>query len=270
MTTFAEYVQTPGVNWSSLKAMSLSPLHYRYGLTHPRPDTPAMQKGRAVHVAVLEPDEFPKRYTVWDGTKRGNAFSDFALTAFEAGLEVLSAAEYDECLAIRDAVRNHPVAGPLLARGRSEVTMTWRDEATGLPCKARLDWIDGGDLTDLKTTRSIREWDFARTIATLKYNAQLAHYSNGMAANGIAPGAVRIIAVESDPPHDVAVYRLSDDALWAGAEEVAELLARVESCTKSGDWPGGYPTEQVIDLPPWAYPNDDTLGLEGLAPAKGA
>ena len=176
MTSFTAYRRIDAVNWSSLKNMARSPLHYKHGLTNDRPDTPAMALGRAVHKAVLEPRDFPLTYTVWRGFRRGKDWTTFKSVNEEAGLEVLTEDEYDKCLAIQTAVEQHPVAGPLLTGGDAEKTLLWTDGATGLKCKARADYVRGTTLIDLKTTRSLDERDFQRTYHGFKYNCQLAMY----------------------------------------------------------------------------------------------
>jgi hypothetical protein len=256
---WSEYRALDAVNWSSLKWMATSPAHYKYHLTHARPDTPAMALGRAVHTAVLEPDEFPLRYTVWHASRRTNEYRAFMEAAEINGQEVLTPDEYAKCLAIRDAVESHAVAGPLLCGGDAEVTVTWTDAATGINCKGRADYIRGVQLVDLKTTRSLDPRDFQRTYHALGYYGQLAFYLRGLAANGAVAPECYLVAVESEPPHDVAAFRPTEDALYAGDVEVAELLARLKSCIERDEWPGRYPNETELDLPSWYYAQADAV-----------
>jgi len=60
---FAEYQAIQAVNFSSLKMMRESPLHYRHALTAIRAESPAMALGSAVHCAVLEPGRFALEYS---------------------------------------------------------------------------------------------------------------------------------------------------------------------------------------------------------------
>lgn len=273
MSTFVEYRAIDAVNASSLKAAAVSPLHYLYGLTHDRPDSPAMAKGRAIHCATLEPDEFPKRYTVWPGYRRGKDWQEFSAAADAAGMEILTEAEYDDRLATRDAVRAHPVAARYLAAGHAEQVITWVDHDTDLPCKARIDFITPGNvIADLKTGRDIGDHSFSRTTHDLLYHVSAAHYRNGMRAITGEEWDFVFIAVESNPPHDVRVGPLSEDALYCGEQEAARLLRLVADCTASGEWPGAYPDEDTFDLPAWFYAQEERDGdaeikiLEGLAP----
>lgn len=263
---FRTYRAIRAVNWSSLRAMSVSPLHYRYGLDNERADTPAMAKGRAVHCAVLEPDRLLVDYTTFDGTRRGKWWDEFK--AVNADKEILTVAEWADVVAIRDAVRAHPVAASYLDWGDAERTLTWTDEATGLPCKARLDFLNDC-VVDLKTSRDIGDHSFSRTTHDLLYHGQAAFYLNGVKAVTGADHPFVFIAVESNPPHDVRVGPLSEDAIYCGGQEAARLLRLVADCTASGTWPGAYPDEDTFDLPSWFYAQGeraDTMALEGLTP----
>jgi exodeoxyribonuclease VIII len=61
MTTYADI---EAVNWSSLKHMSVSPLHYQHRLKNPQPSSAAMRMGTAIHCALLEPERFRDTYLV--------------------------------------------------------------------------------------------------------------------------------------------------------------------------------------------------------------
>jgi PDDEXK-like domain of unknown function (DUF3799) len=254
---FAAYCAIPAVNWSSLKAMSDSPLHYQHGLTHPRSDTAAMLLGRATHCAVLEPDRFPLDYAVWEGDRRGKEWT--AYRAANPLRDILKRDEYDRCLAIRDAVAANPTAKALLDGAETEVVREWTDAATGIPCKARLDLLPIADFfADLKTTTCIAYRDFERKCADLDYYGQLAFYSRSEAWTD----SPRIIAVESAAPYDVGVFRLTEDALAAGQQHVSDLLAHLAACQESGEFPGRYSGEQDLSIPAWmeADPMSDLFG----------
>jgi hypothetical protein len=239
--------------------MGTSPAHYSYHLTHPLEDTDAMLLGRAVHTAVLEPDSLPLEYAVWRGGKRvGAEWKEFA--GANADRDILTEVQYEKALAIRDAVRSHPVAAQLLAKGDAEVPLTWTDAETGLACKCRVDWLTGRSFVDLKTTRDLSERRFANTIEDLAYFGQLAFYRMGVGAllKTVAEPPL-IIGVESEAPHDVGVFAVSSDWLWAGDDLAHELLAKVAECTASGEWPGRYPKKVTLERPYWASDGENDV-----------
>jgi len=60
---------------------------------------------------------------------------------------------------------------------------------------------------------------------------------------------------------DEARRRMEEDELDAGHELARELLDSVAHCKRTGRWPGAFPNETQLRLPPWAYPKDEVGGL---------
>ncbi len=245
-----------GIHWTCLKEMRRSPKHYKWRLENPIEPTWPMKLGLAVHTAVLESDRFPLDYAVFKGPRRaGKEWEAFELA--NAGRTILKVPEYEMCLAIRNAVRRHPIANHLLEVGEAEKVLTWTDERTGLDLKGRVDWFNGYGLVDLKTTADVDPRWFGMTAARQGYHAQLAFYRRGLHAQQLDAPA-KILAVESEPPHDVIVYSLSEDDLAAGDREIDALLARVVECTRTNVWPGRCDGDETpLQLPAWALCNPD-------------
>lgn len=257
---FAAYAKIEAVNWSTLKEMQKSPMHYQHRLAHARVDTAAMAMGRAVHTAVYEPDRFALEYAVFKGARRAGKDWD-AFKASHPTETILKVEEYKRCLAIRDAVRSHPVAASYLAEGTGEQTITWTDKHTGLKCKGRYDWYSSAKqtLVDLKTSKDIGAHRFGATAGRLGYHAQLAFYLDGLAQHVSGDPRVVIIAVESEAPFDVAVYHLDVDVLYAGREEYRDLLSKVRGCRELGKWPGRFEQEQSLELPAWVFGDETSI-----------
>jgi hypothetical protein len=256
-----DYRQIKAINWSTLKWMRESPAHYRYWLEHPVETTPSMRMGIAVHCAILEPEKFAATYITYPGRRAGKDWDAFEAANLDK--EILKTDEHETALQIAAAVRRHPVANHLLEIGEAEKTMTWTDEKTGLPCKGRLDWLNGIGLVDLKTSFDISPWKFNSTAARQGYHGQLAFYRRGLLAQGLDAPA-KILAVETEPPFDVMVYSLDEDAMWAGDQLVDALLAKVKHCMKTNVWPGRAAEEVPLQLPGWAWtgaevPADDAI-----------
>jgi hypothetical protein len=258
--SFADYLAIDGVNWSTLRHMADSPLAYKYRLDHPKPETDAMLIGRATHTAVLEPDRFLLEYVLYPhDNRRGNKWKDFV--AEHESKTALLERDYKQCLAIRDAVRAHPVAGPLLSAGESEFGIEWKDGSTGIGCKARIDHLIEPNLVDLKTTGTFGN-RFPTTAAQFGYHRQLALYRQGLRADGYRIDEVLIIAVQQQPPHDVCVYRLPDELLDYAWTEVRDLLERLRECQQRDEWPGAAAEVVDLDLPLWAFPDEEPLELK--------
>lgn len=250
--SFEEYSLINAVNFSTLKEMRRSPLHYRHAVEIGFDDSDAFRLGRASHTAVFEPERFALDYAVFRGERRSGkdweAFKDA-----HPGQTILRVDDYLTAIAIRDAVRNHPVAKKYLDSGIAERSIVWRDGDTDLLCKGRVDWHNDFHpaLVDLKTTRDGDDRMFSSAAARYGYHLQLAFYADGLKTLTGRDCRVIMIVVEKDAPHDVVVYRIDVDVLHAGREEYRELLKRVRGCRDGNIWPGRHTEEQSFELPPW-------------------
>lgn len=273
--------RTDGCNWSTLKYMRQSPKHYLHALKNPREDTEALMLGRVTHCMVYEGDKLSLRYAPeprfnrtmkdetaiargYDGGKE--AAEQFSARCSTLGLEVVKADLFERASQMTKALLADPEASPLLVGGYSEQLVTWTDAATGIECRGRVDHINGC-LSDLKTTRSIEPRAFAASAVRLGYHAQLAFYADGLLANGIALSELPvIIAVENEPPFDVAVYQFELADIAAGRRVYRECLDRLAWCRANDQWPGVTGGQrQSIGLPQWASPVDEEASVEANA-----
>jgi hypothetical protein len=261
------YANLPGVNFSTLKYMRRSPLHYRHACENAREDSDTFRLGRLTHTLVLEPERVASEYVVWDmdaaertrASMPANKKPPTLTTARRGKLwDAFEAANAGRTIVTTDQMRDAQAMAAAVLRvwtppANCEVTLQWLDYATGLACKGRLDAVDGTWVTEIKTTYDAASSAMSRSMGRYDYHCQLAHYRAGAIACGLADESVRarIIAVESSAPYDVAIYEVDDEALMAGEEEVARLLARVRECTDAGVWPGRYTEPQVLSLPGW-------------------
>lgn len=255
MLRFAQYIELPGENWSHIKSMAKSPLQYLHDKTHRREDTTTLAYGRAIHTAVLEPEKFDSEYVVFPGkTRRGKEWDAFK-EEYAGRATILKADERDAALAAADAVRKHPEVAAFMKDGVSEQSFKWIDDATGLTCKCRVDWI-GGVLFDLKSTNDIHERRFGNIAARLMYHGQVVMYADGAGHTG----PVYIVAVEGDAPHDVTVFEVTADALYAGRELYQGFLKQIVECRKTNVWPGRHSKIVDLELPRYVFEDDQEDG----------
>lgn len=266
-----EYSKWKGVSITRLKEIGRSPLHFRHRLANPK-DSPSMSLGRAAHVAVLEPERFAE-FPVWDaGPRRGGAWEAFKAT--HGIRNILTVDERDAAKAIAKAVREDDRAMKYLCEGDAEVSMRWIGDG-GVACKGRVDWLAKGAIVGLKTVRDVRMQFFAKQAVNYGWIAQWAYYESGymrLVEEGLIefhslPVRMVEIAVESEAPHDVAVYTIEEEELALGRDECAKWLAAHARCEETGVWPGAMPGETRFLAPAWAYKQDDDvsdLGLEGF------
>lgn len=257
--TFADYQRLDAVNWSTLKHLRDSPLAYRWHREHKAEPTDAMRLGSATHTAILEPHRFLADYVLWEGDRRaGKVWEAFKEAA--GSRTILTQTQYDHALGLAEAVRSNALAMTYLRDGKAESTLTWTDAESGLACKGRMDWYTRGTILDVKTTRSIDERRLRSQMESLGVFHQLAMYRMGAIASGLAvdPRCV-ILAVESQPPHDVGVFCVSPGDLETAETEVRTLLCTLRDCLNRNEWPGRYPAETSISRPAWASGGDITF-----------
>jgi len=259
---------TTSVSKSSLDDLERSPWHYwSLHLAPGRPAreaTPQMQAGTLAHCAILEPQALDARYVVGpDVDHRTKAWKEW-LATLPPGREAIDAAQLATAQAQAKAVRAHPELARALSDGRAEVSARWVDEATGVVCRCRPDWVWPVDafgvvLVDVKTCPDASPRGFARSVAQWRYHVQAALYSDGFeAASGLQVHAFVFAAIENKYPFGVAAYTLLDEDLERGRRAYRRNLAIYAECRRTDTWPGYPGTVQEIGLPRWAtFEGDD-------------
>lgn len=261
------YDQIEGVRWSRLRSMRISPLQYRHDTDTPSADTSAFRVGRATHSLILQPENFDVEFVVWSGTRRGKSWDAFA--AEHTDRTILTATEHAAALGAMEGVARHPTASHLLQGGTAEKAITWKDDETGIVCKAKPDLVTNR-LLELKTTRNLDARLFASDVARLGYYGQAAFYLRGLRANGFDSDRLPvIIAVENSPPHDVCCWELTQETVEQGDALVERLLRELAICTDSGEWPGAFPSLRMLTLPEWAIDEGDVDITLGGSPLGG-
>jgi hypothetical protein len=267
--TDAEYHADPvlGGSLSSTGARTLitsSPARFHWDRTHGRADTRVFDHGRAAHRKVLGAGG---DVVVIEGTGKDpnawntNATKDAVAEARAAGLTPIRPADAVTVAAMADALRAHPIAGPLLARpGRAEQSFVGRDPESGVMCRVRVDWLpdvpDTGRLlvVDYKTTTDASQHGFAASMANYGYHQQGPFYCDVLSwldlDHGHQPLFV-LVAQEKDPPYLVTVNTLTERAIEWGRVLNRKARDIYHRCTVTGEWPGYHAGITELDLPGW-------------------
>jgi exodeoxyribonuclease VIII len=252
------HTNTSRISKSGLDLINRAPAHYyeRYlnPKAAPQKETPALVIGSAVHCAVLEPEEFGKRYAVGPRVDRRTKAGKEEWEAFlqtSEGFIQLDSETATLCERIMEAVRRFPAAKYLLNAGKAEEVIEWTDEAIEVDCKARPDWLTPDNIiVDLKTTEDASPRGFAQSVRKYRYDVQAAFYSDGLeAATGKACEGFFFIAVEKAPPFLCAVYYLGADDILEARQKYQKNLLTYRMCKESGIW-NGY-SEIVTKLEIW-------------------
>ena len=240
------------------RLLDMPPARWQYERDHPTPPSAAMILGTAVHTLVLGAG--PKVVAVEAKSWRSKAADEARVAEQAAGNVPLLRAEYDRAYAIADAVHAHPVAARLFSpeRGPAEQAMVWRDEESGVMCRALVDHMPHEGtagvhiLADLKTTTDASPRAVAKTVANFGYHQQAAFYLDGYRALRGGDPAFVFVFVEKDPPYLVSVVELDQAALIVGRELNRRALALFAECQATDTWPGHSPEIELVGLPAWA------------------
>ena len=249
----ADYFSNPGYSQSDMKQALESP-ELLYWMKHQggraeRKPSPQVIEGTLAHACILEPDKFNARYK---GCSRRNtkAGKEEAKEAIESGRQPITQAQYEKALGMNIAVNDNLLCNSFFVDGLAEQSFFSEDDRTALWMKARLDWITENDtIVDLKTVAAggASPANFAKQVANFSYHLQAAHYLE-------MSGMQRFIfvVVEREPPFQIGVYQLDDDAMAEGRYLRRKALDLIANCRVLNDWPGHTPLEpQTLSLPNW-------------------
>lgn len=270
------HAQHNWLSWSQMKNLipPSTPAHFKAALTKGEEHKRHFDLGKVVHHLVLgDGDEF----VVVQAQNRQKEEYDAATydlvsaknhrdAIYESGKVPILRHELDAAEAMAEKVAEHPIAKALLSTGRPEVSLFWTDPATGVKCRARLDWlpekVEGRRLIvpDLKTTSheaGASPTEFSKAGARFGYYGQQQHYSDGLVACGIDPDpAFLFIAVETAPPHLVSVGQFAEpDDIRLARAAVDHCRRLYRECAESDQWPGYPPGINDLSLPTWLHYN---------------
>lgn len=254
-----EYHADTALNFSALKMMDKSALHYRTARIEQRKDTPAFAFGRAAHCAVLEPDTWDARYMLWpaevevtrtkelksgpvtttarEPLKVRNGAAWDAAVALAEGREILTEEKWETAKSVAASVHADKCARELIKRvDHREVTVV--TSIRGVPVRARIDLTGSGLISELKSTANIVPDKFFRDVIKYNYLAQLAWYADlWRLVTGEKP-EVKIVAIEKERPYDCMVVRFSESDIKQGRDLYNAWLDRAIECDARQSWPG--------------------------------
>lgn len=249
------YHASPGVSKSGLWSLySKTPAHFRYEVRKEKKD---FEVGEAIHLAVLQPEQFDVRVMRGPKDRRGNNWKDFVAEASNTGRLLLTEGDFDKALEVRDVVHADAWLNAMIVSPHSQVEYSgfWKDEQTGVMCRCRPDLYrpDLGIMFDLKSTRSAEPDTFARDVVNYGYHAQEAWYSDGYCGLGQSVEGFVFIALEKETPYCRAVYELPPSIVEEGRVAMRKALDTYAQCAAVDRWPGYPAGVQELKFKPWSY-----------------
>lgn len=259
----AAYHASAPLSKSRLWEMRKTPQYFHWHEEHRGeiPTTDAIVMGSAFHKLVLEADGFAAEFAVCPTLDRRTKAGREQWNAFQQeadGKSVLMDWMYAQVSAMTDAVRANPLANFLTADGEIETSIYYKDDLTGIDCKARPDIIkrigEKRIIVDLKSCVSAATEDFRRQAINMGYDMQAAMYREAVKAETGEECDFVFVAVEKEPPYLINVIQCDELLIKHGYDLYREYLGMYKECSESVNWygyNGAFGIINNIGLPAW-------------------
>lgn len=280
----AIYHSWEAVSNSLLSRFAITPAHTKVE----KPRSKALDSGKLLHTAVLEPDIFMTFRTAGQCeavTGKGARCVNDALALYAGeplcGVHgknrtadvatIIPATEYRNVLLARDSIFRHPAARKALSGDHCEVSLVWNDEETGLLCKARIDHVNEAEdcIVDLKSAQSASAFRFPKDAYKFGYLRQGAFYGDAALRFPdfmLIDPTHKLVAVELDNPFMVNVFPTPSHIIDAMRVQYRSLLRRYAECLEKDEWPAegpGYSQGEIdMELSGYAAAEIESLMIE--------
>lgn len=250
------------------KIVNDCPARYKHELTAPREATASLDFGRLAHCFLLEREKFNAQYAVLPDNFDGRTKEGKALRAkIEAeNKRAISDEDFQTVLGMAGALKDHPFAMAAFSGGYAEKTLLWEDEATGVLCRCRPDYLPakGNIIADYKTCRTAKPEELRKTIYQYGLHFQAAWYLEAAEkAAGIKEPQFVFIFQEKTPPYLITAVSPSAGSLILAQAQAHRARLLYKECRAKDEWPGYAGDVLTLDLPTWAYKIDTEQAFAG-------
>ena len=282
-----DYRAIDAMNSSTLKHGLHSMLRLKRVIDgHWKLESDAAKIGTAIHVLVLEKDDFDHRYCELPAfelsednkTDKGKPSKSKATGYYKAavnefmqqrpGIEILSAGQMGVVQKAGRVAAQHAVMKQLLDEFDTQTEVILLGEIEGVKCKAKLDLVNLrlNQLFDLKTCSDASKDGFGRQIVKFNYGFQLAFYRELYRQNYDREPHVNILAVETSRDYDRVNFSIPERLLDAGYRRVCETLRLYKRAYETDNWPGLDGGQDVVEpnIAEWHMEDagDDLVGFD--------
>jgi hypothetical protein len=243
-----------------------TPWHARHYLDKDRPPKGFYDVGSAFHTDVLGVGGGVVEVKAKDWkTAKAQTERD---AGYAAGLIPLLTKDIEVVRAMVAALRMHPFAAGFFTPGEfsAEFVIVWRDEATGLMCRAMIDCVpnysDVMIVVDLKTKAGDADpVSVSTSIANFTYDQQFAFYLAGIRAlikAGLLPPVTEIkpwiVVVGKDEPYVPLARPIEGETIDQAEIKNRKALDLYAECLARGVWPGYDDPDSVEEVEPIGTP----------------
>jgi hypothetical protein len=233
------------LSFTSITEFAISPSHFiAYKLKEEKKETKAMKRGNFVHKAILLPKDFETEYCALLKSMIPNPEANFTNSAnkkfkdaFEAecianGKTMLTPAEYDLAIQMRDLANNNEISGPILkSLTQREYAAEW--EFCGFKWHGFIDGLNPDLILELKTIGDVRPKKVKWESDDNKWHWQHALY-------GIANQVNNHVTICLDEKGGIAVYKFSPFKIQLAIAELTALINSFKMCLENNLWHQNY------------------------------
>ncbi len=250
-----DYHEGPGLSSTGVKALCKTAAHFIV----PHEDSTALCFGRALHMAILEPELYSATYVEqpeWGDGRKTEVKAEKALFAARVEAEGLELITSDEARLIRMLGRElaKSTIWQQIRTGHRELAFYAQDAVGDVPVlrKCKPDLFHGGIVYDVKTCESALDDDVLRAIFKYGYHISARYYLDTIEkALGQRPEAFVWIFLEKKSPYGVRWIVATEEMMRIGGIECEKALSRYAECSKTNVWPS-YPDRfEELETPPY-------------------
>lgn len=205
--------------------------------------------GNYIHTQILEPHLVDSDYVVYSGAvRRGKLYEEFKAGA--GNRLIITKSEGELAVKIMESYKAHPLAPKLFTGGEAEGT--YGAVLMGMKVKARLDYLLGDSIIDVKTTGGPLDMQSLQsTIIKYDYDLSAALYLD--VVNGGMPGAVKkfVFCFISKENCEIVLVQASADMIENGRRKYKKAIEKYNRLKAEGffDPNKAVPEIEVIELP---------------------
>mgnify|MGYP006266645789 CR=1 FL=1 len=238
--SFSDYLgNKERISASDIKNFLRSPRYYQFKRFEEerKEEERYFAVGRAVHEAILEPQEFHNNYIVspkfdrrtTQGKKDAEEFASNSM-----GKTIISEDEMVLVTKITEKAHQHQTLMELLKDSYRELSVYTQDEKTGLLLKLRPDAIstNKSTITDLKTCNDSSARSFKRDVYNHGYSVSASFYMDFIGRDNYI-----FAALDKEAPHQVSLYYLNDEMIAYGREQYRMALDLIKFCKDNNYYP---------------------------------
>lgn len=218
----------------------------------------AMDLGSYVHSLILEPEKTADEFIVWDGTRRGAEWNQFA--ADNKSKIILNPAAIELGKKLELELRNNKAVQRLLRDGKPEFTYCTQLEDTDVKVRADYINVDQNYILDVKTTsKPLTKDALMGSIASLHYDLSAALYVDCFKKiNNVPHMDFYFLFVNTKDSLDSIVYKASPALLNNGRRKYKKAIKILKEARRTGIWRSDDVEE--IDVPFWSMlPDEDAI-----------